>query len=176
MQLHLFCSVVGFVSDSSGIQIDDGQTVGDLKQAIKHENPNKVRCCAADMALYLATNGRHKWLCSSHATAKRLRKGEIPPSVKAVVADEKAQLDQAWTLAKVLEQHAMPAPASGEYHVFVVLPTLRWRRVAGPTDAFVCDMATLSEQQGRDLLDRLQLQLVHVPTLLLFPRWRSSRL
>ena len=163
--LLLGCAFVSKWGGPFHVEIDEHKTIGDLQQAIKDANANRVQCNAGDLALYLATTANNKqWVPSRDETVRLLAAGEVPLSVEAIVAYKNAPLDPTRQLAEVLDGQQLPPPTTSQLHVLVVLPVLQWRRDLGPNDV-VYDLAHLTADEGEQLLTRLQVRMVHVPTL-----------
>ncbi|KAG2791448.1 hypothetical protein PC129_g24043 [Phytophthora cactorum] len=57
----LFYAIVGEAGSVFPVDIDAGQSVGDLKDAIKAKKPNKITCDADELQLFLAKKG-DAWL------------------------------------------------------------------------------------------------------------------
>jgi hypothetical protein len=56
--VKLWCAVVGRPGDAFSVNIDEGQTVEDLKEAIKAKNPATITDDAKDLQLFLAKKDR----------------------------------------------------------------------------------------------------------------------
>jgi len=56
-KVKLFCTVVGEKNIVFPIEIDASLSVGDLKDAIKEEIPDMIKCDAYKLQLYLTKRG-----------------------------------------------------------------------------------------------------------------------
>ena len=77
----------------------------------------------------------------------------------AIVADEAARLDPLQPLATAL-QHMPPPQPTGEIHVVVRVPT-RWRSTKDPSFT-VYNISELTEEEGQELLERLDIRVEEV--------------
>ena len=59
--MKLFCAIVDVKGATFPVDIDAGETVGDLKDVIKAKKPNKIKCDADQLRLFLAKKG-DSWL------------------------------------------------------------------------------------------------------------------
>ncbi|KAE8959017.1 hypothetical protein PR003_g32264, partial [Phytophthora rubi] len=71
VEIMINCAVIGEGSVIS-IIIEDWKTVALLKKAIKDEKPNKIKCDAKDLQLFLTKKGDGKWLDEAAAEAAAL--------------------------------------------------------------------------------------------------------
>ncbi|EGZ14158.1 hypothetical protein PHYSODRAFT_363598, partial [Phytophthora sojae] len=63
--VKLFCAIVGAAGSAFPVDIDGGQSVGDLKKAIKAEKTNDFKDIDADkLKLYVAKTEGGAWLRS----------------------------------------------------------------------------------------------------------------
>ncbi|OWY96594.1 Crinkler (CRN) [Phytophthora megakarya] len=60
--LKLFCAIVGVSGSSFHVDIDENETVGDLKDAIKDKKPLTITCEADQLQLFLAKTTDGAWL------------------------------------------------------------------------------------------------------------------
>ncbi|KAL7686249.1 putative fungal-type protein kinase [Plasmopara halstedii] len=116
--MKFFCAIVGSVFP---IDIDVGQSVGDLEKAIKAENPATITCDAKDLRLYLAKKGTG-WLPSVDLAAIEDREA-VPGFEKVSLVDTKREKSSTYLIQKVLEMNGMPSPQAEQIHVLVVVPT-----------------------------------------------------
>ncbi|KAG3236880.1 hypothetical protein PI124_g18106 [Phytophthora idaei] len=59
--VKLFCAIVGEAGSTFPVDIDAGQSVGDLKDAIKAKNED-IKCPARELQLFLAKTDDGAWL------------------------------------------------------------------------------------------------------------------
>ncbi|KAE9071391.1 hypothetical protein PF010_g25888 [Phytophthora fragariae] len=112
----LFCAIVGVAGSAFPVDIDTGQTVGDLKKAIKEEKTNKLKDIDADaLQLFLAKTADGKWLPSNDPDVVAMRSGAVSEKVQNLL---NGQIDPAEEIADVF----VPAPQKKEIHVLVVVP------------------------------------------------------
>ncbi|OWZ12790.1 Crinkler (CRN), partial [Phytophthora megakarya] len=110
--VKLFCAIVGVAGSSFPVDIDENETVGDLKDAIQDKKPNDLKDVDADkLQLFLAKEpvkgegGKEvvpvfrpsaeemkeeslKWLPDEHRAALKLVKGESDDYINALTAGE----------------------------------------------------------------------------------------
>ena len=115
--MRLACAFVGKMGAAFPIVIAESAMVGELQQAIKRANPNKVRGDASELVLFLATSDEKTWLPSGNDAVVQMRSGTIPALIEMIVADESKCLDSLKTLAEVF--HGKPRPTTGELHLLV---------------------------------------------------------
>ncbi|KAG3221872.1 hypothetical protein PC129_g7404, partial [Phytophthora cactorum] len=84
----LFCAIVGEAGSVFPVDIDAGQSVGDLKDAIKAKKPNKITCDADELQLFLAKTDDGAWLSSLTEDVKKLKKGEKTVFIEALTQEE----------------------------------------------------------------------------------------
>ncbi|OWZ05155.1 Crinkler (CRN) [Phytophthora megakarya] len=60
--VKLFCAIVGEVGSAFPVDIDENETVGDLKNAIKAKNSATITCDARELQLFLAKTTDGTWL------------------------------------------------------------------------------------------------------------------
>ncbi|OWY94350.1 Crinkler (CRN) [Phytophthora megakarya] len=60
--VQLFCAIVGEVESSFSVDIDENETVSDLKDAIKDKNSATITCDARKLKLFLAKTTDGAWL------------------------------------------------------------------------------------------------------------------
>ncbi|EGZ14316.1 hypothetical protein PHYSODRAFT_286778 [Phytophthora sojae] len=112
--VKLFCAIVGAAGSAFPVDIDGGQSVGDLKDAIKAKNPATITGDAKDLQLFLAKKDG-AWLKSKDLL--RMRKGEISDEVESLYMKE--ELDD--PTDKICAKFPSTIP-DGTIHVLVVVP------------------------------------------------------
>ncbi|GLD96088.1 hypothetical protein PINS_up004766 [Pythium insidiosum] len=55
--VKLFCALVGAAGSAFSVRVDEGDSVDELKKAIKAKKPRKITCDADELQLYLAKKG-----------------------------------------------------------------------------------------------------------------------
>jgi hypothetical protein len=55
--VKLFCALVGAAGSAFSVRVDEGDSVDELKDAIKKKKPSKITCDADELDLYLAKKG-----------------------------------------------------------------------------------------------------------------------
>ncbi|KAG2909625.1 hypothetical protein PC114_g10055, partial [Phytophthora cactorum] len=115
----LFCAIVGEAGSVFPVDIDAGQSVGDLKDAIKAKKPNKITCDADELQLFLAKTDDGAWLSSLTEDVKKLKKGEKTVFIEALTQEEQ-ELQAEDPLEDVL--YRMDPPSARQIHVLVVVP------------------------------------------------------
>ncbi|KAE9033885.1 hypothetical protein PR003_g8654 [Phytophthora rubi] len=119
--VKLFCAFVGVAGSALPVDIDAGQSVGDLKDAIKAKDEDgDIKCSAHKLHLFLARKDDDSWLESSTDDVKKLKKGGKTALIEALT-DEDKELDGEFGLEDVLK--GMPEPKTMQIHVLVVVPT-----------------------------------------------------
>ncbi|GMF43543.1 unnamed protein product [Phytophthora lilii] len=118
--VKLFCAIVGVAGSAFPVDVDAGQTVGDLKKAVKEEKPNKLKDVDADeLQLSLAKKGTG-WLPS--ADLRAIRKGEDVPGFERVsLVDTEDEAYSTYSIRDVLDTNGMPPPQTRQIHVLVVV-------------------------------------------------------
>ncbi|EGZ25222.1 hypothetical protein PHYSODRAFT_326275 [Phytophthora sojae] len=122
--VKLFCAIVGAAGSAFPVDIDAGQSAGDLKKAIKAEKTNKLKDIdAGDLQLFLAKKdeGRGAWLPDDDQAALDLEDGKIHEDIQALIDGEKMKATktlQHW----LFEKNEMPPPSTDQIHVLVVVP------------------------------------------------------
>ncbi|KAE8959607.1 hypothetical protein PR002_g30487 [Phytophthora rubi] len=123
--VKLFCAIVGAAGSVFPVDIDAGQTVGDLKDAIKAKKMYKFP--ADELQLFLAKKdeGRGAWLTDDDPAALELEEGKTHQDIQTVIDGEK--MKATWTIEDVLTANNMTkregrAPKSRQIHVLVVVP------------------------------------------------------
>ncbi|TDH70047.1 hypothetical protein CCR75_009730 [Bremia lactucae] len=101
------------------MNIDENESMGDLKDAIKTKIPSKVKCDASDLELYLARKG-DAWLSGSEPSAQQLEEGKVDDDIKSMLYCK--PLRAIWSIQDYLNENQMPAPQPKQIHVLVVLP------------------------------------------------------
>eukprot|EP00644_Phytophthora_capsici_P001524 jgi/Phyca11/80099/gw1.10.758.1 len=142
VKLSLQCAIVGQTGSSFDVEVGEGQTVGDLKNAIKTKTLKTV--AAKNLQLFLAKqpvgdeSGKEvvpvyhpsveekkeesiKWLPDEHRAALKLVKGESDDYINALTAGE--QILASKTIATWLyTKNNMELPSNEQIHVLVVVP------------------------------------------------------
>ncbi|KAG3230535.1 hypothetical protein PI124_g24367, partial [Phytophthora idaei] len=114
--VKLFCAIVGEAGSAFPVNIDQSETVGDLKKAIKGEKKNGLKDVDADkLQLFLAKKGDGGWLPSNDPDVVAMRSGAVSEMVQNLL---NVQIDPAEEIADVF----VPAPQKKELHVLVVVP------------------------------------------------------
>ncbi|EGZ11221.1 hypothetical protein PHYSODRAFT_287309 [Phytophthora sojae] len=125
--VKLFCAIVGAAGSAFPVDIDAGQSVGDLKKAIKAESDGLIR--AEDpwtkLQLFLAKTADGAWLPDDDQAALDLEDGKVHEDIQALIDGEK--MKATWTIEDVLTANNMTkrkgrAPKSRQIHVLVVVP------------------------------------------------------
>ncbi|EGZ24971.1 hypothetical protein PHYSODRAFT_326018 [Phytophthora sojae] len=112
--VKLFCAIVGAAGSAFPVDIDAGQSVGDLKKAIKAEKTNKLKDIdAGDLQLFLAKTADGAWFSSKDPDVISMRSGGIPEQVKTLL---NVEMDPADEIGDVFEG----APTKKTIHVLVV--------------------------------------------------------
>ncbi|OWY91931.1 Crinkler (CRN), partial [Phytophthora megakarya] len=95
--------------------IDENETVGDLKNAIKAQKPNGLKYVDADkLQLFLSKKG-DGWLQSKELAMVQEEEAKTPMGFERV-----PMMDATWVIQDVLAE--MPNPQSRQIHVLVVVP------------------------------------------------------
>ncbi|TDH66644.1 hypothetical protein CCR75_004121 [Bremia lactucae] len=123
--VKLMCALIG-EKGVFYVDIDEKEPVGDLKDAIKTENPNEIKCDAGDLELYLARKG-NAWLSDSEPSAEQLEQGKEDDDIKRMLNCE--PLDSTWSIQDCLNEEQMPAPQLRQIHVLVVAPIVAVPRI-----------------------------------------------
>ncbi|TDH73430.1 hypothetical protein CCR75_008082 [Bremia lactucae] len=116
--VKLLCALVG-EGNVFSVDIDGKELVGDLKKAIKTENPYKIKCSAAALKLYLARKG-NAWLSDSEPSAQHLIAGNVNDDIKIMLNCK--PLKTSWPIQDCLDEKQLPAPQLNQIHVLVVVP------------------------------------------------------
>ncbi|KAL7688294.1 hypothetical protein Plhal304r1_c019g0066911 [Plasmopara halstedii] len=127
--IKLFCAIVDTPGAAFSVRVDESDTVDDLKDAIKAKKPNKIKCDADELRLFLAKCG-DAWLPSSTEDVKKLKKGVKTALIEALT-EEDQELQAEDPLNDVLS--GMDPPLPRQIHVLVVAPQ-------GVSRTEVCDM------------------------------------
>eukprot|EP00644_Phytophthora_capsici_P015187 jgi/Phyca11/530721/estExt2_fgenesh1_pm.C_PHYCAscaffold_750003 len=121
--VKLFCAIVGVAGSAFPVTIDEGQSVGDLKEAIQVKNRETIKCDAKDLQLFLAKqpvegdDGKEvvpvyhrsaeemkeesfKWLPDEHRAALKLVKGESDNYINSLTAGEQILASKTLTTCK----------------------------------------------------------------------------
>ncbi|KAF1324559.1 hypothetical protein FI667_g9722, partial [Globisporangium splendens] len=114
--MKLFCVFVGMNSSAFSVDIDESDTVGDLKDAIKTEKANDLKSVDADrLRLYLAKRG-NSWLPSRDDDVVALKKGEIPNGIASLLTEE---MEAAFRIDNQMHFGKNFVPSEGDIHVLV---------------------------------------------------------
>ncbi|TDH70023.1 hypothetical protein CCR75_007029 [Bremia lactucae] len=104
--VELVCALIG-VKDVFYVNIDENESMGDLKKTIKTENSNIIKCDARELKLFLARKG-DAWLSGSEPSAQQLKRGNVDDDIKSMLNCE--PLDPIWPIEDYLNENQMPAP------------------------------------------------------------------
>ncbi|KAF1316992.1 Crinkler, partial [Globisporangium splendens] len=116
--MKLFCILVGAKGSAFSVDIEESDTVGDLKDAIKKEKANDLKTVDADrLHLYLAKRD-NKWLPSQDPITVTLKKGEISEGIMALMTEE---LDPTFSIGYLKAKSNLPDPSTQQIHVLVDL-------------------------------------------------------
>ncbi|KAE8894033.1 hypothetical protein PF005_g19218 [Phytophthora fragariae] len=123
--VKLFCAIVGVAGDAFPVNIDAGQSVGDLKKKIKKDNQNKLKDVDAnDLQVFAAKKGG-AWLSSRSEDVKKLKNGEKTALIEALTTEELQEEDP---LEDILS--GMGPPSFRQTHLLVVVPNVNLKRSA----------------------------------------------
>ncbi|KAG2763856.1 hypothetical protein Pcac1_g24541 [Phytophthora cactorum] len=116
--VKLFCAIVGDAGSAFPVDIDVGQSVGDLKKAIKEEinYPDPVY----KLQLFLAKKADGAWLQDDDPSVLELDEGRIHCDVQTLIDGDK--MKATWTIKDELDANHLPTPQSRQVHVLVVVP------------------------------------------------------
>ncbi|KAK1943124.1 hypothetical protein P3T76_005761 [Phytophthora citrophthora] len=124
--VKLFCVLVGVVGNAFPVNINESESVGDLKNVIwnnikeKFVNDERFKgVVAMDLQLFLAKVGDTAWLESDSKDVKKLKKGEKTALVESLMHKDK-QLQEEDPISEYLE--VMDSPKLKQIHVLVVVP------------------------------------------------------
>ncbi|TDH71494.1 hypothetical protein CCR75_007229 [Bremia lactucae] len=153
--MKLLCVLVGEKSVFS-LDIDGEELVADLKDAIKIENSNKIKCDAAKLKLYLARKG-NAWLSDSEPSAQQLIKGNVDDDIESMLNCK--PLMPTWTIQDCLNENQMPAPQLRQIHLLVVVPRQilsisRNSKTAKTVERYETLSKTLASQQQVESLSK----------------------
>ncbi|KAL3664767.1 hypothetical protein V7S43_019067 [Phytophthora oleae] len=109
----LFCAIVGEQGSAFSVDIDTNKSVDHLKKAIKAEKPNKIKCDADELQLFLAKKD-DVWLDGAGAAAVALDEHGHPQGF--------VQMDPLLWIKNVKYFGDNFQPGEGEIHVLVVVP------------------------------------------------------
>ncbi|GMF66034.1 unnamed protein product [Phytophthora lilii] len=126
--VKLFCAIVGAAGSAFHVDVDAGQSVGDLKKAIwekikaKFIHDDKFRSVVASyLQLFLAKTEGGAWLKDDDQAALDLEDGKVHEDIQALIDGEKTKATktlQHW----LFEKNKMPQPSTDQIHVLVVVP------------------------------------------------------
>ncbi|TDH66574.1 hypothetical protein CCR75_008811 [Bremia lactucae] len=116
--VELMCALIG-EKGVFYVDIDEKKPVGALKNAIRTENPNKIKCSAAKLELYLARKG-NAWLSDSEPSAEQLEQGKEDDDIKSML--DCKPLKATRSIQRCMNENQMPAPQEEQIHVLVVAP------------------------------------------------------
>ncbi|KAG2782154.1 hypothetical protein PC116_g34436, partial [Phytophthora cactorum] len=97
--VKLFCAIVGDAGSAFPVDIDAGQSVGDLKDAIKAKKPNKITCDADELQLFLAKKADGAWLQDDDPGVLELDEGRIHRDLQTLIDGDK--MKATWTIKDV---------------------------------------------------------------------------
>jgi hypothetical protein len=118
--VKLFCFVVGEKGDAFSINIEESESVAELKKFIKQKKANKLKNIdARKLDLFLALTFDNKWLDIDSDDANRLEYGEKTDLIEELT-QENRRLKGAFGLHAVLKK--MPKPELRQIHILVVIP------------------------------------------------------
>uniref|UniRef100_H3H4Z7 Crinkler effector protein N-terminal domain-containing protein n=1 Tax=Phytophthora ramorum TaxID=164328 RepID=H3H4Z7_PHYRM len=112
--VKLFCAIVGVAGSAFPVDIDPDQLVGDLKDAIKGENPATITCDAKDLQVFLAKMEGSAWLDGAGAAAVALDERGHPQGF--------VQMDPTLWIKNPKHFGDNFQPGEGQVHVLVVVP------------------------------------------------------
>eukprot|EP00644_Phytophthora_capsici_P001142 jgi/Phyca11/129711/e_gw1.86.23.1 len=121
--MKLFCAVVGEAESVFHVDIEPGETVSDLKDAIKEINkhdPVLKNVTAMNLQLFLAKKGG-AWLSGDDPAVLELEEGEIHPDILEMM-DAKPMLDDKTLQFLLFEKNKLPQPSTNQIHVLVEIP------------------------------------------------------
>ncbi|TDH65770.1 uncharacterized protein CCR75_005768 [Bremia lactucae] len=116
--VKLYCALIG-VKVVFPVNIDENESMGDLKDVIKTKNPDDIKCSASKLELYLARKG-DAWLSGNEPSAQQLKRGNVDDDIKSML--DCKPLRAIWPIQDYLNDNQMPAPQPNQIHVLVVLP------------------------------------------------------
>ncbi|KAG1688300.1 hypothetical protein DVH05_003839 [Phytophthora capsici] len=115
VKLSLQCAIVGQIGSSFDVEIDDGEKVTKLKEAIKKRSDGKIDVPWPDLQLFLTTKG-DGWLASK----------DLPLVQREMASPTFFQklplLDPTCSIQEVLTENELPDPQTRQIHVLVVIP------------------------------------------------------
>jgi Crinkler effector protein N-terminal domain len=112
--VKLFCALVGEKGNSFPVKIDESESVGDLKDAIKQKKERTITCDADNLNLFLGKTSDHTWLDSSAVDAVTLNGDGNPKGF--------APMDASLWINNPNNFGENFQPNEGEIHVLVVVP------------------------------------------------------
>ncbi|GMF28857.1 unnamed protein product [Phytophthora lilii] len=112
--VKLFCAIPGTRGSAFSVEVDEDETVDDLKKVIKKENPSTITCDTKDLQLFLTKTGERSWLSSKDPDVISMRSGSIPERVKALLNVEMDPADEIGDLFDDVPKKTV--------HVLVVVP------------------------------------------------------
>ncbi|KAG2805304.1 hypothetical protein PC116_g22265, partial [Phytophthora cactorum] len=95
--VKLFCAIVDVAGAAFPVNIDAGESVGDLKKAIKSEKMYEFP--ADQLQLFLAKKGS-AWLKDDDPAALELEEGKTHQDIQTAIDGEK--MKATWTIENVL--------------------------------------------------------------------------
>ncbi|KAE9317940.1 hypothetical protein PF008_g18619, partial [Phytophthora fragariae] len=182
--VKLFCAIVGVLGKAFPVNIDAGQSVGDLKKKIKKDNPGKLKGIDAnDLQVFAAKKGG-AWLSSLSEDVKKLKNGEKTALIEALTTEELQEEDP---LEDMLS--GMGPPSFRQTHLLVVVPNVNLKRSAAaqaiasiskkikPEPKILTELLPLSVTEGEYQLDKLSEKRANdspmVPTPDLHQFWKE---
>jgi Crinkler effector protein N-terminal domain len=149
--VKLFCALVGEKGNSFPVKIDESESVGDLRTAIKKEKENDLKAVDANkLELFLGKQSNGLWLDSNTDVVQKLNNGEMNAFIEELTHEAK-KLQGESALDEVLE--GMPVPMNNEIHILVVVPENAVRDITAATPfpiehvRMVVDEALRAQQQ-----------------------------
>lgn len=102
------------------MEMDEHQSVSDLKKAIKKHLPAAYECAAQSLQLY-AAKSEDQWLRCDDPDVQRMAKGLVPSSIKNIVANA-VEMRPICLLQEFEFPDEDPAEPGAHLHVLVELP------------------------------------------------------
>ena len=126
--VKLLCAIVGAKGSAFSVQLDDGDLVADLNDAIKLKKANDLKDVDANkLQLFLAKGTDGAWLKDNDPAAQQLSGGKTHPHIQQMINGEQAIATR--TLKRWLfDDNKMLQPSAEQIHVLVVAPDrLKWK-------------------------------------------------
>ncbi|KAH7467148.1 Crinkler effector protein 1 [Phytophthora ramorum] len=112
--MKLVCAIVGVAGSAFSVRVDESDSVGDLKKAIKGEKPATITCDAKDLQVFLAKTEGGAWLDGAGAAAVALDERGHPQGC--------VQMDPTLWIKNPKHFGDNFQPGEGQVHVLVVVP------------------------------------------------------